>query len=157
MLHADGGFRVQVDLAAIDRRLKADALLGNLAQLAQAPDLKTARIGQNRSLPATEVMQVTVGLHHLGARPQHQVKGIPQNNFSANFLDIPRQHALDRAVSAHRHKGRGLYRAATECQLAAPGLAVATTDTERHITLTRHAYSPEPMAESPGNTSMASP
>ena len=54
------------------------------------------------------------------------------DDLGADFLDVPRQHGLDRAVGAHRHEGRRLYRAAVEMQAATPRGAGSAEEFELH-------------------------
>ncbi len=71
VLDANRGFRVKVNRAAIHRRLKSNPLFRDFAQFTEAPDLKAARVRQDRPLPAGKIVQVAMGLHHLGAGTQH--------------------------------------------------------------------------------------
>ncbi len=117
-------FRAHEHFGAVDRRSEGHALLLDLAHRAQAEHLKTTGVGQNRAFPLHEIVQVAVLLDHFGARTQPQVEGVTQNDFRAGGDDIPRQHALDRAIRAHRHEGRGLDGTAREGQTTATSLAV---------------------------------
>ena len=69
-------------------------------------------------MPLHKIMQVTVFLYHCRAGTQHQMKGIAEDNISTDGLDITRQHALDRAISANRHKSRGTHLTTREMQSA---------------------------------------
>ncbi|MNF10886.1 hypothetical protein D3C80_2119650 [compost metagenome] len=80
-----------------------------------------------------------MGLDHFHARAQPQVEGVTQNDVGASGLDIPGQHALDRAIGAHRHERRGLDHATGEGQAAATGLAVGGEQFEGHTTGATHA------------------
>ena len=132
-------FRIDKYLAAIDRRLECHAALGDLAHSPEAKYLKAARIGQYRSLPLGEIVQIAVRGNHLGTGAQHQVKGVAKNNLGTDLTDIPGQHALDRTVSADRHKRRGLNRAAWKAQLSSACLAVVCRHRKVHKTATRNA------------------
>ena len=57
-------------------------------------------------------MQAPMRLDDIHARPQHEMKGITQNDFRAGLAQLFRRHALDRAIGADRHEGRRLHRAA---------------------------------------------
>src|SRR5690606_19503489 len=73
---------------------------------------------------------------------QEQVEGIAEDDLRAQFLDLPRQHALDRAVGADRHERRRLDGAARERDAAAAGGAVGAEQLELHAT---HRLSPLPL------------
>ena len=113
-LNLHRAFGRQKQLVAIHRRAERHALLGDFAQIAQAEHLKTARIGQNRLVPIHKLMQTAVHLHHIHARTQPQVKSIAQNNLCIDFAQHIGCHALDRAISANRHKNRRLHHAVIE-------------------------------------------
>jgi hypothetical protein len=61
------------------------ALLAHLAQIRQRPDLKAAGIGQDRLVPAHEMMQAAQPLHPLRPGPQHQVIGIAQKDIGTRL------------------------------------------------------------------------
>ncbi len=77
-------------------------------------------------MPLHEIVQVAVQLHDLLARAQPQVEGVAQQDLRAGFFHFFRRHALDRAVGADRHKGRGLHHAAVEDQAAATRAAIGS-------------------------------
>jgi len=56
LLNGHGPLRVQEHLIAIDRRAERHARFRYLAQLPQAEHLKTAGIGQDRTVPAHETV-----------------------------------------------------------------------------------------------------
>ena len=68
---------------AVDMRAEGDALLVELAQLRQRHDLEAAGIGQDRMRPADELVQAAEPRHALGARPQHQVIGVAEDDVGA--------------------------------------------------------------------------
>ena len=78
-------------------------------------------------------MQAAVFLKHLRAGPQHQVKSVSQDDLAAHLLQFFRRHALDRAVGADGHEGRGVYRAPRKSQLSAPGLGVLRQEFKFHV------------------------
>ena len=61
-------------------RTKFSALLGDLAQLAETPNLKAARVCQHRAIPADEFMQSSGSFDYLNTRPQPKVIGVPKND-----------------------------------------------------------------------------
>ena len=96
-------------------------------------------------------------LDHLHARAQPQVEGIAENDLRANILDIAWQHALDRAIGAHRHEGRGLDHATREGQATPAGFAVSGQQLEGHATGARHTQTSGPRAAGLRVMNMASP
>src|SRR3546814_16885202 len=57
VLDFDRALGCQEDAVTIDRRRELHALLGDLAQRRQTPDLKTAGVGENRPVPVPEAVQ----------------------------------------------------------------------------------------------------
>ena len=146
-LHGHGSLRVQKYLGAIDRRAKGHAGLADLAHGAQAEDLKTAGIAQDRTGPVHEIVEIAMRGDHLGTRAQPQVKGIAENDLRAKRFEVSRQHALDGAVGADGHKRGGLDHAPLKYQPAQPRRAVARRALEAH----------QPRAPGAGVNNMASP
>ena len=119
-LDTHGLFRTQEQFIAIDRRLKRHSFLANLAQRPQTEHLKTARIGEYRTTPAHKPVQAAMRRDDLQPGTQPQVESIAQHDMRADVVQFLRTHRLDRAVSADRHKRRGLYPAVRQRQLPAP-------------------------------------
>ncbi len=69
---------------AIDGRLEAHALLGDLAHGREAEHLEAARVGEDGLVPVHEAMQSAVRADDLGARPQHQVEGVAEDDLCAD-------------------------------------------------------------------------
>ncbi len=116
--HGDGGvqqvlnfgraFRRQFHTLTVDVTGKGHAFLIQLPQTGQRHDLKAARIGEDRARPVHEFVQAAKRGDPLGARAQHQVIGVAQNDRRAGRFDRCRQHRLDRARGADRHENRRL-------------------------------------------------
>jgi hypothetical protein len=83
-------------------------------------------------------MQITVELNNIGTGAQHKVEGIAQQYLSTGRFNITRQHAFNGAVSAHRHKGRGLNNAAGESEPTTTSFTLSGDRLERHKTFARH-------------------
>ena len=92
--------------AAVDVRAESHAVFAEFAQPGQAHDLKSAGIRQNRLIPVHKLMQAAHFLHQIGARPQHQVISIAEQNFRPGSRHRFRHHRLNRAAGADRHKSR---------------------------------------------------
>jgi hypothetical protein len=97
--------------------------------------LKATGVRENRPLPLGKVMEITVGFNHLSAWAQHQMKGIAENNLSTDINYILGQHAFNRAVGTHRHKGRGLHLAPRKSHFTTPRLAVRRRHSKVHKAL----------------------
>jgi hypothetical protein len=67
----------------------------------------------------------------LGARPQHQVIGVAQDDVGARALHLVDCQALDRPGRADRHEGRRANVAARGLQDAGTGRTVGGADQER--------------------------
>ncbi len=103
---------------------KRDALLGDLAQIAEAEDLKSAGIGKDGAVPAHEAVQPAQAPDRLVARPQVEMVGIAEEELNAQFFQQMLRDSLDRALGADRHEDRRLDRSVRERQSRpAPGAA----------------------------------
>ena len=100
------------------------ALLRDLAHLPQTVHLKATGIGQDRAFPMREIMQIAMRPNHLHSRAQPQMKGIAQNDLRPHRLQFFRRHGLDRAISAYRHKCRGINYTARKHQLPSASQAI---------------------------------
>ena len=80
------------------------ALLGDLANIAEAEDLEAAGVGEDRPFPLHKVVQVAVQLHDLLARTQPQVEGVAENDLRAGRFNFLRRHSFYGTVGADRHK-----------------------------------------------------
>ena len=99
-------------------------LLADFAHLRQAEHLEAAGVGQYRPLPVGKIVQVSVFFDDFGARAQHQMESITQNDLRTEILQFFRGHRLHRAVGAYRHEGRGLYRSARKIETSATRQAI---------------------------------
>ena len=137
-------------LAAVGGRGEGHAFFGDLAPVRQREHLEAAGIGEDRLVPAGEAVQAAVGLDHLEAGPQEQVEGVAEDDLGAEFPDLVRQHALDRAVGADRHERRGLDGAAREADAAATGVAIGFQQIELHAAHCVNTCVPGRRARLPG-------
>ncbi len=127
---------------AVDRRGEGHALLVDLAQRAEAEHLETARVGQDRAVPVHEFMQAAMPADDVGARPQHEVEGVAEDDLRTGAAHLLRRHRLDRAVGADRHERRRLHAAAGKFQAAAAGGAVRGGDFKSHDSAAGSSGSP---------------
>ena len=120
------------DLGAVGGRGEGDAGFSDLAAVREREHLEAAGVGEDRPVPAPEAVQAAVGLDHLQPGAQVEVEGVAEDDLRAQLPNLPRQHALDRAVGTHRHEGRRLHRAARKRQPPAPRGAVGGEQVEVH-------------------------
>ena len=92
-------------------RLEGHPFLGDLAQLGQTEHLKSAAVGQDRTVPTGHLVQPAQLGHNLIAGAQMQMIGVAEHNLAADILQIQcGKPALDGCCGGHIHKCRGLYR-----------------------------------------------
>ena len=104
-----------------------------------------------------EIVEIAMGIDHLGAGAQHQVEGVAQNDFRPDALQLLRRHGLDRGVGAHRHKRRRLHRAAGKGQATAAAGAIAGQHLKIHDHNSDSLSAGPATAAASGHNNMASP
>ena len=115
-LHLDVGAKQALDFhgplwrefiaSPVNMRLEYGPLLRDLADLCQRHDLKAAAVGQDRPVPADELVQAAELCHFLRTGPQHQMIGVAQNDIGARLFHLVEVESLHRAHRADRHEGR---------------------------------------------------
>ena len=119
-LDAHALLRTHEDFAAVDVRMEGHALLLDLAQRRKRENLKSARVGQHRAVPAHELVQTAHLTNDLIARANVKMVGIGQLDLAAKLLEVERiDRALDRAGRADVLKDRGLHHAVCRAEFAA--------------------------------------
>ncbi len=103
---------------AVDVRLKGDAVLIELTQLGQRHDLETAGIRQDRKGPSHEVVQAAKPRDALGARAQHQMINIAEQNIGARRAHIFNEHRFHCRRCPDRHESGRADDAARRIDLA---------------------------------------
>ncbi len=121
-------FRCQPKGRAVEMGLKSDPVLVDLPQRCQRHHLKAAGVGEDRPRPVGEGMQPAKRRHPFGARPQHQVVGVAEDDVGAEFPHLVGIHRLDGAGRADRHEGRRTDDAARQREAAGTGGAVGRRD-----------------------------
>jgi ribose 5-phosphate isomerase RpiB len=76
-------------------RAKCHALFIQLAQFAEAEDLKPTGVGEDRAAPRHKTVQAAQFTDGFDARAQVQVIGVPENDVSAEFFERVLRHSLD--------------------------------------------------------------
>ena len=132
-LHVHRVFRIELHLAAVDRRAKAHALLADPPQAAQAEHLESAGVGEQCLPPVHEAVQPAVSADDRGAGPQQQVQGVAEDDLGAESLELLGGHGFHRAVGPHRHESRCLDRPVCGREAPDPCRAIACTHGERRV------------------------
>ena len=85
------------------------ALVGELAVVTEREHLKTAAVGENRLVPAVELVEAAGFLDDIGAGTQVEMVCVAKDNLSLDIVtQFMRVDTLDRAKGAYRHKYRSL-------------------------------------------------
>src|SRR3989344_1341280 len=85
LLHRHGLLRPEENFGTVHRRLEPHALLAQLSQLSQAPYLKSARVREEGTVPVHEAVQPAMRLDRLQARPQHEMKGVSEDDIGSGL------------------------------------------------------------------------
>ncbi len=78
---------------AVEVALEGDAVVVDLAQLAERHDLEPARVGQDRPVPGHEAVQAAEAGDALVAGPQVEVVRVGQDDRGAGLAEIVRVRA----------------------------------------------------------------
>ena len=109
-LDAHALFRSHEDFASVDMGGEVHALLLDSAQRGQREHLKSAAVGQDRSIPIHELVQAAHLTDNLVARADMQMVGVGQLNLTAQLLQILcGNRALDGALRSDILEHRRLY------------------------------------------------
>jgi len=115
-------------LVAIDVRTEEDALFGDLAELAKAPDLEAAGVGEDGTGPLHEAVEAAEGLDELVAGAQEEVVGIAEDDAGVQVGDkIPLRNSFDGGLRADGHEDGGFDGAVRGVEEAGPGAGVGTS------------------------------
>ena len=132
LLNAHRLLRREKQPIAVDRRGELHALLGDLAQRAEAEHLEAPRVGEDRSAPAHEAVQAAMALDHLEPRSQPEMERVAEHDLRAELAQLGGRHRLDRAVGADRHERGCVHAAVRELEHAAARGAVPVRHGELH-------------------------
>src|SRR5215470_14799218 len=113
-------------------RAKLSSLLSDLAQFAEAPHLKSARVRQQGSIPANEFMQSATGPDRFNAGPQPKMIGVTENDgrVEVGSLKFFEANTFDAAGSSDRHEDWCFDRAAARLQHTSARQTVGGDDFE---------------------------
>ena len=109
-----------------------DALLRNLAHLAETVDLESPGIGQYGAVPVHEIMQVTMQADDFCPGTQPEMECIPEDDTGSRLLQFLRRHGLDRAIGTNRHENRRLHDTATKCEAVSSGSPIGSQGFKFH-------------------------
>ncbi len=101
--------------------LKEDAVLGFLAQSAEAEDLEAAAVREDGAFPAHKAMQTAGRGDDVHAGSEVEMIGVAQDDFCAHVNQFFGRHGLDRGLGADWHEDRRLHLAVCGCQRAVAG------------------------------------
>ena len=105
--------------------MERNALFFDMPKLGKRKNLKTAAVGQDRTVPCHKPMKPAHIANQLIARPNMQVIGIGQFDLASDLLEIfRRQSALNCRLCTDVHEHRRLHRAVRRLKGAAPSAAV---------------------------------
>src|SRR5689334_10317100 len=87
--------------------LEGDAILIDLAVMAEAEDLEAAAIGEHRTAPAYEAMQAAELLYEVGAGAQVEMISVAQDDSGLEGFQFVRRDRFDAGLGAHGHEHGG--------------------------------------------------
>ena len=97
-------------LRTVNMAAELTAFLLQLADAGQRKDLKTARIGQDRTVPRIKLMQTACLAQDVQSRAQIQVISIAQNNLCLHlFAQFCEMHTFHATHRSYGHKDGSLY------------------------------------------------
>ena len=120
----------KVVAAPVDVAAEGHPVVADVADGGEREDLESPGIGEDRTLPAHEVVQPAQLRHHVGAGPQVEVVGVGENHRRARRRQLLRRDALHRPLGADRHERRRLHGPVGENQSPGPGPALSRARNE---------------------------
>jgi hypothetical protein len=136
-LDVDGALGGQQVKRPVDVGSKLGTLLLDPPHRCEAEDLVAAAVGQNRAIPADELVQATALRYQGVPRLQIQVVGVAEDDFGAESLQIALRDRLDRAAGPDGHERGCLDDTVRRGELTATSAAVAVENAEMEVG--RHA------------------
>ena len=123
--------------AAVEMRPKLNTLLGNTCQSLQAEGLKTAAVGEDRTLPAHEGMESAPVPDDLMARSQIEMIRVGHDDLGSNVPKVLRRQCLDRGLGPDGHEGgrldRSVISAHSRGSAAAAGVLVLDVERKNQV------------------------
>ena len=106
--------------AAVDMRGEMHAVLGDLAQAAEAVHLEAAGVGEDRALVLHEVVQAAELLQRGQAGAQVEVVGIGEHALGAYLHEVAFGDGLHGALRGHGHEDGRMHQPAVGGQHGRP-------------------------------------
>ena len=91
---------------AVEMGLERHALFGDLPEVRQAEDLEPSAVGQDRPMPAHELLHPAELPDQFLAGPQEQMVRVRKDDLGAQCDEVLRRKRLDRGLRAHGHEHR---------------------------------------------------
>src|SRR5271167_276749 len=85
-------------------RFEERPFLAQFAQVTEAEDLEAATVGEDGTIPVHEVVQPTKVANESGARAQHEVVGVGENDGRTSLTHLFRGDAFDASLCSDGHK-----------------------------------------------------
>ncbi len=104
--------------------LEADALLGDLAELGERPDLEAPGVGKNRFVPGGKTVEPTHFLDQLVARAEPEVVGVAEDDLRSQLDEFVGVQGFHGPLGADGHENRSFHRAMRELESALAGGAI---------------------------------
>ena len=108
-LYLHGAFRTKHHVRAVQMILETHALLRNLAELRQRPDLEPPGIRQNGTVPGRKTMQPPHFPDQSGTGTERQMIRIPQDNLRAQAFQILGMQRFHGTLRTYGHENRCLH------------------------------------------------
>ncbi len=107
---------------AIEVALELDTFLADFADFREGPDLEAAGICEHGAIPGGEGVESAKLLDDLGAGPEPEVVGVPEDDLSIHHDEIVWVEGFDGSLRANGHEDGGLDHAVRSGEAASPGL-----------------------------------
>ncbi len=101
------GFRREEMQRAVEVRAELHAILGELAQIAEAEDLEAAGVGEDGLVPGHELLHPAELADGFDAGAEIEMVGVVEQDLNVELFEHVLRHALDRGDGAYRHEDGG--------------------------------------------------
>src|SRR5664279_3805089 len=129
-LGSDGALRTEEMRRAVKVRAKGHAVFRDLAQIAEAENLKAAGFGEDGMVPRHELLYPAEAADHLDTGSQIKMVSVVQQDLDAEFFQCVLGYALHRGQCSHRHKDWSLHFTVRSEEAPSAGGAIAGFDLE---------------------------
>ena len=115
---------------AIEVRAELHAVLGELAQIAEAEDLEAAGVGEDGLVPGHELLHSAKLADGFNAGAEIEMVGVVEQDLDVQLFEDVLRHSLDRGHGADRHEDRSSDLAVRGEEAAGAGRAASGFDLE---------------------------